>query len=267
MATVKPTSSAEHSSSLTDEPAFYTTTICVLFFLSLIIALENLFVLISVGIFTFKKYSINPFIFSLSLADILHFLGPVLISFYIYITDIPQGIQSHYSLCKVQSWLIIFLHMTSMLSIVMLHMDRNLSLVKPVFYKRKWKGILLIVVVIICWLLSAFLSSWQMFSDVVKPTSFAPHIYCLFSPNSGFAISFASLHPFFIVICVVSVIYTTSSSRNSLFRAEYSSVTGKMKVEKTRNLVQEEYTRKMTRMVSIVVCVYCIAHLPWMVSC
>lgn len=263
MATIKPSS----EDSLTDEPGFYTTSIFILFFLSLVIALENLLVLLSVGIFTFKKYSINPFICSLSLADILHFLGPVLISFYVYNSDRPQGIQQQYSLCKAQSWLTVFLHMTSMLSILMLAIDRNLSLTKPTFYKRKWKGLMLVVVVIACWMLSAFLSSWQMLSEVVKPTRFAPHIYCLFTANSSFAISFASLHLFLIVVCVISVIYSTSSSRNSLFRAEYSSATGKIRVEKTRNLVQEEYSRKMTRMVSIVVCLYCITHLPWMVSC
>ncbi|XP_031570960.1 5-hydroxytryptamine receptor 5B-like [Actinia tenebrosa] len=261
------TSNSKDGSSLTDEPGFYTTTIFILFFLSLIIALENLLVLISIGMFTFKKYSINPFICSLSLADIFHFLGPVLISLHIYISDRPQGLQQHYSLCKIQSWLTVFLHMTSMLSIVMLAIDRNLLLTKPVFYKRKWKGLLLVVVVITCWMLSAFLSSWQMLSaEDVKPTLFAPHIYCLFTPSSSFAISFASIHLFFVVVCVVSVIYTTSSSRNSLFRAEYSSATGKIKVENTRNLVQEEYTRKMTRMVSIVVCLYCASHLPWMVA-
>ncbi|XP_031568708.1 adenosine receptor A3-like [Actinia tenebrosa] len=260
------TSNSKDSSSLTDQPDFYITTVFILFFLSLIIALENLLVLISIGMFIFKKYSINPFICSLSLADILHFLGPVLISLYIYISDRPQGFQQHYSLCKIQSWLTVFLQMTSMLSIVMLAIDRNLLLTKPVFYERKWKGLLLVVVVITCWMLSAFLSSWQMLSsEDVKPTRFAPHIYCLFTPSSSFAISFASIHLFFVLVCVVSVIYT-SSSRNSLFRAEYSSATGKIKVKKTRNLVQEEYTRKMTRMVSIVVCLYCASHLPWMVA-
>jgi hypothetical protein len=261
------TLSSRDNSSLTDGDGFYTTSIFILFILSLIIAFENVLVIISIGIFTSKKYSINPFICSLSLADVLQCLGSVSISLHVYTSDRPQGFQRHFTLCKIQSWLIVFLHMVSTLSILMLAIDRNISLTKQTFYKRKWKGLLLVVIVVACWVCSAFVSSWQaLHVGYIKPTSFCPHIYCLFTPDSNFAIIFASLHLTLILLCGVSVSYTTSSSRQSLFKPSYSSTTGKMAVEKTRNLVQEECSRKMSRMVSIVVGLYCVCHLPWMVS-
>lgn len=255
------------SRSLTDDYEFYSVAIYVLFVLSLLIALENILVVVSVAYFTPKKYSFSPFICSASIMDILQFFGPVSLSLHAFITKTVTFEQDE-TLCKIQSWLIVFLRMSSTLSILMLSIESCLSVVEQNFHRKKWNGAFVIVIVFACWVFSAFISSWPLFGvGDSKPASFCPHIYCLsVTKNSVYSIVFASIQLFCVGLSTACSFYATNSSKQSLFRASYSSSTGKMAVQKTRHLVQEQFNQKVSKMAALVVGIYSLCLVPWLVS-
>lgn len=258
--------SLDYGASLTDDYTFYKVAIYVLFTLSLLIALQNILVIVSVSYFTPKRYPFSPFMCSTSTADILQLFGPVSLSFHLYINKKADFYEDK-TLCKIQSWLIIFLRMASTISILMLSIDRFLSLTAHNFYRKKWKGIFLIIIVISCWVIAAFTSSWPLiFSvDYAKPVSFSPQIYCLFSRKSLYNLVFACVQLCCILVSCICSFHATNSSRHSLFRASYSSSTGKMAVQKTRHLVHEQYNQKVSKMVAIIVGIYSFSLVPWLV--
>lgn len=261
---------SQGSSSLTDDQDFYSAAIFSVFILSLLIALQNLLVIASVSFYMPKNYSFSAFLFSASITDILRLFGPVSLSLHIYITKNRGALgfsEQDDVLCQAQSWLITFLRMTSTLSIMLLSVDRSISLGAQNFYQKKWKGWNLVAVVLLCWIISAFFASWPMLFDLSdsKPLAFCSRIYCLYKTNSPYSLVFTCIQFSFIVASAGCIFYATNSSRQSLFRASYSSSTGKMAVHKTRHLVHEQYHQKVSKMAALVVGVYSVCLLPWLV--
>ncbi|EDO35093.1 predicted protein [Nematostella vectensis] len=255
------------SSNFVEDDDFRQTSVILLVVASCVIACGNGLVLIAISRFTYKTYTLNPFIASLSLGDILH-LGPAAVALYVYVTHENQGFNDLITLCNVQAWLMVFLRMVASFSVLLIGVDRTLSLSTPKFYHFRWRGRLLYSLVLAIWIIAAFLASWPLFAGNGAITEFkdAPRIYCLFNPYGEFALFFALFNTVLVLISAVFIWSILSSSRRTLFSARFSNSSGRVLIEKRCNLAHEQCSRMMSGMAAAVIGLYCLCLAPLTVA-